>query len=135
MAIRNGKSYFFAALWSGVLARDPVPPPKGRTCVFSLGSVRFAEESLREMILSEQKAISEFSYSVSGILSSSGPSCPLRSENLQELLDGDFHCASSSCMFIDGNGGTHEVNLENFEASKADILCKTLLTSMVKRMI
>lgn len=89
--------------------------------------VRFAEESLREMILSEQKAISEFSYSVSGILSSSGPSCPLRSENLQELLDGGeqhviYKFNLSSCMFIDGNGGTHEVNLENFEASKADIL-------------
>lgn len=38
-------------------------------------------------------------------------------------------------MLIDGDGGTHEVNLEDIEASKADILCKTILTSVTKRMI
>lgn len=30
----------------------------------------------------------------------------------------------SSCTYIDVNGGSHEVELEDFEASKADPLCK-----------
>jgi hypothetical protein len=42
-------------------------------------------EKLHEVILSEQKATKEFSYTVSGVLSSSG-SGTSRSDNLQELL-------------------------------------------------
>ncbi|XP_057979790.1 uncharacterized protein LOC131165765 isoform X2 [Malania oleifera] len=89
--------------------------------------VQFVAESLREIILSEQNALSKSSYSVSGILSSSNLSCASRSENLQDLVDGSqkyvvykFH--PRSCIFIDGNGGTHEVQLEDVEASKADLL-------------
>ncbi|GFY83613.1 hypothetical protein Acr_03g0003870 [Actinidia rufa] len=80
--------------------------------------VKLAAESLRETISSERKAIKESTYSVSGILSSSNLGFTPRSENLQELLDGNEH----SCTFVDSNGGTHEVDLEHVAASKADPL-------------
>lgn len=51
--------------------------------------VRSATESLREMIMSEQKEIIESSYAVSGILSSSTFGHTSRSENLVELLDNE----------------------------------------------
>lgn len=51
--------------------------------------VKSATEVLKEVILTEQKAISESSYTVSGILSSSDHSCTSRSENLKEVLEGD----------------------------------------------
>ncbi|KAF8402883.1 hypothetical protein HHK36_010975 [Tetracentron sinense] len=89
--------------------------------------VQFAAESLREAILSEQKAISEASYSVSGILSSSSIGCTSRSENLQDLLDGGepytvYRFKIRSCTYLDSSGGTQEVDLEDIEASKADLL-------------
>lgn len=91
------------------------------------GKAQSAAESLREVILSEQKAINECSYTVSGVLSSSDLSCTSRSESLKELLEGDenyvvykFNLRSS--MFIDGNGGTYEVDLEDIQTSKADPL-------------
>lgn len=40
-------------------------------------------------MLSEQKAMSECSYTVSGVLSSSNLSSTSRSESLKELLEGD----------------------------------------------
>ncbi|KAF3433728.1 hypothetical protein FNV43_RR24831 [Rhamnella rubrinervis] len=86
-----------------------------------------AAECLEEVILSEQKTISEFSYTVSGVLSSSDVYNTSRSENLKLLLDGDekytiYKFNPRSCIYIDGNGGTHEVNLEDMDASKADLL-------------
>ena len=30
----------------------------------------------------------------------------------------------SSCAYIDGSGGTHDVNLEDFEEPKSELLCK-----------
>ncbi|XP_022747682.1 uncharacterized protein LOC111297274 isoform X2 [Durio zibethinus] len=48
-----------------------------------------AAESLKELILSEEKAVKEFSYTVSGVLSSSNLFSTSRSENLKELIDGD----------------------------------------------
>ncbi|KAK7854933.1 hypothetical protein CFP56_030187 [Quercus suber] len=91
------------------------------------GKAQSATESLIGVILSEQKAISKCSYTVSGVLSSSDLSCTSRSESLKELLEGDekyvvykFNLRSS--MFIDGNGGTYEVDLEDIESSKADPL-------------
>ncbi|KAA8539448.1 hypothetical protein F0562_026140 [Nyssa sinensis] len=88
---------------------------------------KLAAESLRETILSEQKAIKESTYSVSGILNTSNLGCSSRSDNLQELLDDNgqyvvYKFNLSSCMYIDGNGSTHEVDLENIGASKADAL-------------
>ncbi|KAK9282723.1 hypothetical protein L1049_010943 [Liquidambar formosana] len=89
--------------------------------------VQSATESLREAILSEHNVVSESSYSVSGILSSSNLGLTSRSENLLELLDGEeqyvvYRFNLRSCMFIDGKGGAHEVGLEDFEASRADTL-------------
>ena len=42
------------------------------------------------------------------------------SSNMKFLL-------SSSCMFVDGNGGTHEVDFEDIERCKANLLGKTSL--------
>lgn len=36
-------------------------------------------------------------------------------------------------MFIDGNGGTYEVDLEDIESSKADPLGETIVTSIFRR--
>lgn len=46
-------------------------------------------EYLEEFVLSEQKAASELSYTVSGVLSSSDVYSTSRSENLKKLLEGD----------------------------------------------
>ncbi|GAU17804.1 hypothetical protein TSUD_171930 [Trifolium subterraneum] len=83
-------------------------------------------EKLHEVILSEQKATKEFSYTVSGVLSSSG-SHTSRSDNLQELL-GDtenyslFKFKTRSCTYIDAHGSTFEVDVEDLGKSKADLL-------------
>ncbi|EYU38090.1 hypothetical protein MIMGU_mgv1a022519mg [Erythranthe guttata] len=79
-----------------------------------------AAESLRETS----------SYSVSGILSSPEVNSTSRIENLRDLCQGNdqysvYRFNISSCMYIDAKGGTHEVNLEDMEKSKADPLCKT----------
>ncbi|XP_021739859.1 uncharacterized protein LOC110706269 [Chenopodium quinoa] len=89
--------------------------------------VRSATESVRKMVMSEQKEIIESSYAVSGILSSSTFGNTSRSENLVELLDNDENYAVykfnvSSCMFIDGNGGNHEVDPDDFGTAKPDKL-------------
>lgn len=86
-----------------------------------------AAESLEEIILSERKIIGESSYTVSGVLSSSDTVSTSRSENLKELLEVDakytvYKFNPRSCVFIDGNGGTHEVDLEDMHTSKADQL-------------
>ncbi|XVE99552.1 hypothetical protein REPUB_Repub03eG0208800 [Reevesia pubescens] len=87
-------------------------------------------EILKEVMLSEEKAVKEFSYTVSGVLSSSNHFSTSRSENLKELIDGGekyviYKFNLSSCMFVDGNGGTLEVDFEDIEKSKADLLGKT----------
>ncbi|KAL5973272.1 hypothetical protein ACLOJK_029922 [Asimina triloba] len=63
---------------------------------------KLALESLRNTILSEQNAISQASYSVSGILSSSSISCGSRSEHLQEVLEQSNTCLmfGNDCMKI-----------------------------------
>ncbi|KAK6145342.1 hypothetical protein DH2020_022162 [Rehmannia glutinosa] len=86
-----------------------------------------AAESLRDVILADQRTVKKSSYSVSGILSSSYLGSTSRSANLQELLQGNkqysvYRFNLSSCMYIDGNGEAHEVNLEDIEKSKADPL-------------
>ncbi|KAL0376948.1 UNVERIFIED_CONTAM: hypothetical protein Scaly_0812400 [Sesamum calycinum] len=97
-----------------------------------------AAESLRETILAEQRAVKELSYSVSGTLSSSYLGSSLRSANLEELLQGNeqysvYRFNLSSCMYIDGNGGVHEVNLEDIEKYKAEPLSSSLsLSSSVR---
>ncbi|KAG8390876.1 hypothetical protein BUALT_Bualt01G0129200 [Buddleja alternifolia] len=86
-----------------------------------------AAESLRESLLAEQRAVKELSYSVSEILGSSYLGSTSRSANLQELLQADkqysvYKFNLSSCVYIDSNGGVHEVNLEDIEKSKSDPL-------------
>ena len=49
-------------------------------------------ERLQEVILSERKAIDEFTYTVSGVLSSSASSTS-RSDNLQQLLGDNERCS------------------------------------------
>ncbi|XP_057436432.1 uncharacterized protein LOC130728862 [Lotus japonicus] len=83
-------------------------------------------EKLQEVILSEQKAIKEFTYTVSEVLSSSVRKS-LRSDNLQELLRDDekysvYRFKIRSCTFLDGRGGNFEVDVENLETTKADKL-------------
>ncbi|XP_074286692.1 uncharacterized protein LOC141611935 [Silene latifolia] len=89
--------------------------------------VKSAYESLREMITAEVTEIAESGYAVSGILSSSTIGHTSRSENLVELLDNEenyvvYKFNISSCTFIDGNGGNHEVDLDDFDKSKFDNL-------------
>ncbi|KAK4279901.1 hypothetical protein QN277_011603 [Acacia crassicarpa] len=83
-------------------------------------------EKLEQVVLSEAKAMKDFTYEVSGVLSSS-LSRASRSDNLKEIL-GDVERYSvykfemSSCMYIDGHGGNFEVNVEDVNKSKADPL-------------
>ncbi|KAL3655865.1 hypothetical protein CASFOL_000261 [Castilleja foliolosa] len=86
-----------------------------------------AAESLRDTLLAEQRTVEVSSYSVAEILNSSYSNSASRSANLQELLKGNmqnsvYRLNLSSCLYIDGNGGAHEVKLEDFEKSKADPL-------------
>ncbi|KAK7340877.1 hypothetical protein VNO77_21594 [Canavalia gladiata] len=88
--------------------------------------VKSLTEKLQEVIQSEQKALDEFSYTVSGVLGSSGSSTS-RIDNLQDLLGDDerysvYRFKTRSCIFIDGNGGTFDVDVEDLETSKADLL-------------
>ncbi|KAI4383992.1 hypothetical protein MLD38_009768 [Melastoma candidum] len=80
--------------------------------------VQSAVESLEEAILSEQKAVSESTYAVSGLLSSANLKSTSRIENLKELLDGTrsysiYKFDIRSCTFVDGHGGAKEIDLEN----------------------
>uniref|UniRef100_A0A7N0V464 FMN-binding split barrel n=1 Tax=Kalanchoe fedtschenkoi TaxID=63787 RepID=A0A7N0V464_KALFE len=88
---------------------------------------RLADEMIRESMLVEHNTISNSSYAVSGVLSSSNLGFTSRSERLLELLDGEvqytvYKLDLRSCAFIDINGGTHDVDLEYIAAAKADPL-------------
>ncbi|KAH7840140.1 hypothetical protein Vadar_013173 [Vaccinium darrowii] len=89
--------------------------------------VKFIAESLKETISLEKKLVKNSTYAVSGVLSSSNLGSTPRSESLQELLDGNeqytvYRFNLSSCTYMDSNGGTHEVDLADIEASKSDPL-------------
>ncbi|RZB54196.1 uncharacterized protein LOC114395258 isoform X2 [Glycine soja] len=86
-------------------------------------------EKLQEVMLSEKKAIKEFTYTVSGVLSSSASSSTSRSDNLQDLLGDNerytiYRFKTRSCTFVDGLGGTFDVDVEDLETSRADPLAK-----------
>ncbi|KAL2348542.1 hypothetical protein Fmac_002542 [Flemingia macrophylla] len=70
----------------------------------------FAREKLQE--LSEQKAIKEFTDTVSGVL------------NDEVLVNGQLLGFESydaiSCTFVDGLRGTFDVDIEDLETSRAD---------------
>ncbi|KAI3793346.1 hypothetical protein L1987_35963 [Smallanthus sonchifolius] len=89
--------------------------------------VKSAAESLRETLISEGEAIKAFSYSVTGVLSSSDFRFTSRAENLQELLTEDqqyriYKFNPSSITYIEGKENSHEVDLKELEESKADSL-------------
>nr|XP_010920616.1 uncharacterized protein LOC105044429 [Elaeis guineensis] len=84
-------------------------------------------ESLAESVMSEYETVSQASYSVSAILSSASTSSRSRSKNLQEILNESsnynvYKFNIRSCTYIDGSGGTHDVEPEDVKASKADML-------------
>ncbi|CAN0837198.1 hypothetical protein LINGRAHAP2_LOCUS1729 [Linum grandiflorum] len=79
------------------------------------------------MIAYEERLISDAGYTVSAVLSSSNFNGASRSESLRELLDEHenyqiYRFSMSTCMYVDGNGGTHEVDAEDIEKCKADPL-------------
>ncbi|MFS8012719.1 putative FMN-binding split barrel, hem oxygenase HugZ-like superfamily [Helianthus anomalus] len=89
--------------------------------------VKSAAASLRETLISEGEALKAFSYSVTGILSSSDFRLTSRAENLQELLNEDqqyrvYKFNPSSITYIEGKENSHEVDLKDIEESKADSL-------------
>ncbi|XP_071724344.1 uncharacterized protein [Rutidosis leptorrhynchoides] len=86
-----------------------------------------AAESLQACIESEERAIKESSYTVSGVLSSSSHLLTSRSENLKALLDEGteyvvYKFNISSWMWIDGHGRTHKIDLEDMAKYNADKL-------------
>ncbi|XP_024041270.1 uncharacterized protein LOC18045373 isoform X2 [Citrus clementina] len=105
---------------------SPTPGPLAKL-LHSIKKARLAAECLKEVMLSEQQVIGESSYTVSGVLSSSNFITTSRNENLKDLLDERekyvvYKFNISSCMYIDGHGGTHEVDLKDVQTSKADML-------------
>lgn len=89
--------------------------------------VQSITENLKELILSEERAIRDSTYTVSSLLSSSNHVTTSRSESLKELLDeGENYVVYkfdvSSCMIIDSNDGTLDVELEDIATTKADVL-------------
>lgn len=84
-------------------------------------------DSLKKAILKEHKAASEASYGVSTILSSASATCRSRSEGLLSLLNEEssyniFKFEIGSCVYIDSSGSSHNIELDNFEPPKADLL-------------
>ncbi|KAF3331640.1 hypothetical protein FCM35_KLT03046 [Carex littledalei] len=84
-------------------------------------------DSLNKSVSREHEIASRFSHSVSAILTSAGPNCKSRSEGLQNILN-QIHLYNlykfdiGSCAYIDGSGGTHDVDLEDFEEPKSELL-------------
>ncbi|ONL96612.1 hypothetical protein ZEAMMB73_Zm00001d028631 [Zea mays] len=84
-------------------------------------------DSLKQTILKEHEAASKASYGVSAILSSAGATCRSRSEGLLSLLseESSYNILKfdiGSCVYIDFNGSSHNIELDSFEAPKADLL-------------
>ncbi|CAN1137765.1 hypothetical protein LINPERHAP2_LOCUS10262 [Linum perenne] len=95
--------------------------------ILPLKEKKLVMENLKETIKSEERVISDAGYPVSGVVCSSNVIAASRSESLKELLDEHenyqiYKFRMSSCMYVDGNGGMHEVDAEDIEKSKADPL-------------
>lgn len=89
--------------------------------------VQLITESLKETILTEYQKMSEVSYAVSALLSSASDDCKPRSEILHEILDHSENYAVykfniRSCTFVDSSGSTHDLELQNIDVPKTDIL-------------
>ncbi|XP_042419999.1 uncharacterized protein LOC122008350 [Zingiber officinale] len=84
-------------------------------------------ESLAKSVVSEHETVDQSSYSVSSLLSAAGTSCGSRSEHLQWLLKENsnyniYKFNIRSCSYLDGNGGAHDVELNEVEVPKVDRL-------------
>ncbi|KAI7752678.1 hypothetical protein M8C21_029211 [Ambrosia artemisiifolia] len=90
--------------------------------------VKSAAESLRETLISEGEAIKAFTYSVTGILSSSDFRSTSRAENLQELLneDQEYRIYKFNPSLIDG------INQSEARRRALMIFCATYLNKYVK---
>uniref|UniRef100_A0A1D1YLQ6 Putative ADP-ribosylation factor-binding protein C1F3.05 n=1 Tax=Anthurium amnicola TaxID=1678845 RepID=A0A1D1YLQ6_9ARAE len=93
------------------------------------GKVQSAIEGLKETVILESRIVNEASYSVYGVLRSSSAGCRPRSDIFQEILDGNnnnnyvaYKFNIRTCTYIDASGGTHEVELNDVESSKEDLL-------------
>lgn len=89
--------------------------------------VETVTEGLRESLLSEYKKVSQASYAVSALLSSASVKCRSRCEILQEILEQTENYAVykfniRSCTYVDGSGGTHDLELQNVDAPKTEPL-------------
>ncbi|XP_072995240.1 uncharacterized protein [Typha latifolia] len=89
--------------------------------------VQVVKDSIKESILSEYNTASQASYTVSAILSSASISCRSRSEGFVDILNANdcynvYKFDISSCTYIDGSGDIHDVELDDIEAPKADLL-------------
>lgn len=84
-------------------------------------------DSLKKAILKEHEAASGASYGVSAILSSASATCKSRSEGLLSLLSEESSYSIlkfdiGSCVYIDSNGSSHDIEMDSFEPPKADLL-------------
>ncbi|KAL5209045.1 hypothetical protein ABZP36_004668 [Zizania latifolia] len=84
-------------------------------------------DSLKKAILKEHKAATEASYGVSAILSSASATCRSRNEGLLSVLNEKSSYSIlkfeiRSCAYIDSSGSCHNIELDNFEPPKADLL-------------
>ncbi|CAL9165684.1 unnamed protein product [Musa hybrid cultivar] len=89
--------------------------------------VQVVTESLAESVVSEHETVDQASYAVSAILSSATTSCRSRIENLHWILKESsnynvYKFNIRSCSYVDGSGGTHDVEPNEVKAPEADLL-------------
>ncbi|THU46320.1 hypothetical protein C4D60_Mb09t03680 [Musa balbisiana] len=89
--------------------------------------VQVVTESLAESVVSEYETVDQASYAVSAILSSATTSCRSRIENLHWILKESsnynvYKFNIRSCSYVDGSGGTHDVEPNEVKAPEADLL-------------
>ncbi|ONK67771.1 uncharacterized protein A4U43_C05F3600 [Asparagus officinalis] len=89
--------------------------------------VQMVTENLRESILSEYEKATQASYAVTALLSSASANCRSRCEILQEILGKSENYAVykfniRSCTYVDGSGHSHDLELQNVDAPKAEQL-------------
>lgn len=89
--------------------------------------VQALSEGLRHHLQKGEDYASHSSYAVSSILSSASINCKSRIETFQEILDQNNNYVAhkfniSSCSYVDGSGNIHDVEVEDVQAPKADLL-------------
>ncbi|CAL9134923.1 unnamed protein product [Musa textilis] len=89
--------------------------------------VQVVMESLAKSVVSEHETVDQASYAVSAILSSATTSCRSRIENLHWILKESsnynvYKFNIRSCSYVDGSGGTQDVEPNEVKAPEADLL-------------